>query len=63
MKNVILEFDANINDVINLFSNDKERAYDFILKFLNDVNKLSNHFTIEIVIKKGNCVLRLTSSP
>jgi hypothetical protein len=59
MKNVILEFDANINDVIDTFSKDKEKTYDFILKFLNDVNRLSNHFTIEIVIKKSNCVLRV----
>jgi hypothetical protein len=59
MKNVILEFDANINDVIDTLSKDKEKTYDFILKFLNDVNRLSNHFTIEIVIKKSNCVLRV----
>jgi hypothetical protein len=59
MKNVILEFDANINDVIDTLSKDKEKTYDFILKFLNDVNRLSDHFTIEIVIKKGNCILRV----
>jgi len=61
MKTVILEFDANINDVIDTFSRDKEKTYDFIIKFLDEANRLSNYFTIEIVIKKGNCVLRIKS--
>jgi len=59
MRQIIAEYDVNLNETLDLFKSDKDKTYDFIIKYIDLLNKLSEYFYIEIIIKNGIAVTRI----